>query len=145
LVVAIRKLAPEERDQALPSTRRQQDVSAYVEALRELGAGDVAAIGLQELPQRTVKRRFTLAARQLGYRISWSPQPAEHELFLRVEQVPVDGRARHGRTSVGCGTAGSGYPRSWFALQSPHWHARPGFEPGQPGRAAARCHALVAA
>jgi hypothetical protein len=106
LVVAIRKLAPEERDQALPSTRRQQDVSAYVEALRELGAGDVAAIGLQELPQRTVKRRFTLAARQLGYRIRWSTQPAEHEVFLRVEQVPVDGSSWGPRRRRRRGTGG---------------------------------------
>ena len=100
MAVAFRKLAPEERDQAFPTTRRQQDVSAYVAALRELGAGDVAAIGLQDLPPRTVKRRFTLAAKQLGYRIKWSTQATARELFLRVEQVPVDGSSwapRRGR------------------------------------------------
>jgi hypothetical protein len=91
VAVAIRKLAAEERDQVFPASRRQQDVSMYVDALRELRSGDVAAVGLQGLSQRTLKRRFTLAARQLGYRIRWSTRSGEDELFLRVEQVPVDG------------------------------------------------------
>ena len=107
MAVAIRKLRPEERDQAFPATRRQHDVSAYVDALRGLRAGDVAAIGLQGLAQRTLKRRFTLAAKQLGYRVSWSTRSGEDEVFLRVEQVPVDGTSwgptRGGRTGMGSG------------------------------------------
>jgi hypothetical protein len=91
VAVAIRKLAPQERDRAFPAARRQQDVSAYVDALRELKAGDVAAIGLEGLSQRALKRRCTLAARQLGYRIRWSTRSGDDEVFLRVEQVPVDG------------------------------------------------------
>jgi hypothetical protein len=107
VTVSIRKLRPEERDRVFPTGRRQPDVSAYVDALRELRAGDVAAIGLQDLPSRTVKRRFTLAAKQLGYRIKWSTPSGEDELFLRIEQVPVDGTSwapkRRRRTALGRG------------------------------------------
>ena len=107
MTVAIGKLRPQERDQAFPGTRRQQDVSAYVDALRELSAGDVAAIGLQGLSQRTLKRRFTPAVRHLGYRIRWSTQSGADELFLRVEQVPVDGTSwaprRRSRPGLGRG------------------------------------------
>ena len=76
-------------------------------ALRGLRAGDVAAIGLPDLPRRTLKRRLTLAARQLGYRIRWSTRSGEDEVFLRVEQVPVDGTSWAPRRHRRSGTAGS--------------------------------------
>jgi hypothetical protein len=102
MAVAIRKLQPEETAQVFPA-RGQQDVTAYVLALRELNAGDVAAVALQDLSPRTLKRRFSLAAKRLGYRIKWSSRSGEGEVFLRVEQVPVDGSSwgtkRRGRRS----------------------------------------------
>jgi hypothetical protein len=96
--VAIRKLTVEETAEVFP-LRRGQDVSEYMAALSELRSGDVAAVRLEEeVSGRALKRRLSLAARELGYRIRWSRFSGDGELVLRVEQVPVSGRSvRRGR------------------------------------------------
>jgi hypothetical protein len=51
---------------------------------------------------------FSLAARQLGYRITWARQVGDGELHLRVVQVPVDGttwRSRRRKASAEQGAA----------------------------------------
>jgi hypothetical protein len=88
--VAIRKLSAEETAEVFPG-RRGQDVSEYMAVLSELRSGDVAAVPLEDLSQRSLKRRFSLAAKELGYRIRWSSLSGDRELVLRVEQVPVSG------------------------------------------------------
>ena len=90
MALAIRTLEPDETARTFPA-RQQMDLSEYTEALRELRAGDTAAVALQDLSRRSLKRRLNLAAKELGYRVSWSKQAGEGEVYLRVVQVPVDG------------------------------------------------------
>ena len=90
MVVAIRKLSAEETEAVFP-LRRGQDVGEYMAALSGLGSGDVAAVRLEELSRRALKRRLSLAAKELGYRIRWSSLSGDGEVVLRVEQVPVSG------------------------------------------------------
>ena len=73
------------------------DVREYADALRELRAGDAVAVSVDDLSSSALKRRFGLAARQLGYRITWARQAGNGELYLRVVQVPVDGTSWRGR------------------------------------------------
>src|ERR1043166_3657202 len=94
--IAIRKLDVEEVAQAFPR-RRQVDLAGYADALRELRAGDAIAVRLDDLSSRALKRRFSLAAKQLGYRITWARQIGDGELYLRVVQVPADGSTWRGR------------------------------------------------
>jgi hypothetical protein len=94
--IAIRKLEAGETAHAFPR-RGQVDVGEYVDALKELRAGDAIAVRLDDLSRRALKRRFSLAARQLGYRITWAKQVGDGELYLRVVQVPVDGTSWRGR------------------------------------------------
>jgi hypothetical protein len=94
--IAIRKLETEEAARAFPR-RGQVDVGAYADALSELRAGDAIAVRLADLSSRALKRRFSLAARELGYRITWAKQAGDGELFLRVVQVPVNGTSWRGR------------------------------------------------
>ena len=94
--IAIRKLEAEEVAHALPR-RGQMDLGEYADALKELRAGEAIAVRLADLSSRALKRRFSLAARQLGYRITWAKQVGDGELYLRVVQVPVDGTSWRGR------------------------------------------------
>jgi hypothetical protein len=94
--IKVRKLDAEELAQAFPR-RGQVDVGEYANVLRELRAGDVIAVQLPDLSSRALKRRFSLAAKQLGYRITWARQIGDGELYLRVVQVPVDGSTWRGR------------------------------------------------
>ena len=105
--IAIRKLEAEEAARAF-ARGGQLDVGEYADALRGLRAGDTIAVSLDHLSSRTLKRRFGLAAKQLGYRITWAKQAGDGEVYLRVVQVPVDGtswggRARKARTRQGVG------------------------------------------
>ena len=93
--IAIRKLEAEEVAHAFPR-RGQMDVGEYADALRELRAGDAIAVRLDDLSSRALKLRFSLAAKQLGYRITWARQVGDGELYLRVVQVPVDGTSWRG-------------------------------------------------
>ena len=90
MAIGIRKLTEEERVQAFPG-RGQQDLSEYADALRELTVGDAAAVSVEDLSQRALKRRLTQAAKQLGYRIKWSSYSSQDELYLQILQVPVNG------------------------------------------------------
>jgi hypothetical protein len=88
--IAIRKLDADEVAHAFPR-RGQVDVGEYADALSELRPGDTVAVRLDDLSSRALKRRFSLAAKQLGYRITWARQIGDGELYLRVVQAPVDG------------------------------------------------------
>jgi hypothetical protein len=99
--IAMRKLDPDELAQAFPR-RRQVDLGEYAEALRSLQAGDAIAVQLNDLSSRALNRRFSLAAKQLGYRITWAHQIGDGELYLRVVQVPVDGTSWRGRRRSPC-------------------------------------------
>ena len=81
--VSIRKLAPEETERVFPQ-RRQQDVSEYVDALRGLAPGEVAAIERQGLADRAVKRRLGQAATALGYRVKWSRHSSSEQMYFQV-------------------------------------------------------------
>jgi hypothetical protein len=90
MAVAIRKLAAEETVQAFPA-RQRQDLSEYLAALSQLSSGEIAAVADPDLSERALKRRLTLAAKQIGYRIKWSRFDADGEVVLRIESVPVSG------------------------------------------------------
>ena len=90
MALAIRKLGPDETARTFPA-RRHLDLGEYTAALRDLRAGDAAAVALHDLSSRGLKRRLSLAAKELGYRITWSKQAGAGEVYLRVVQVPVDG------------------------------------------------------
>ena len=94
--IAIRKLDAQELARPFPR-RGQVDVGEYADALRELRAGDVIAVQQNDLSSPALKRRFSLAAKQLGYRITWAREVSDGELYLRVVQVPVDGTTWRGR------------------------------------------------
>jgi hypothetical protein len=94
--IAIRKLEAEEVAHAFPR-RGRMDLGEYADALSELRAGDAIAVRLDDLSSRALKRRFSLAAKRLGYRITWAKQVGDGELYLRVVQVPVDGTSWRGR------------------------------------------------
>jgi hypothetical protein len=96
LPIAIRKLDAEEVAHAFPR-RGKLDVGEYADALKQLRVGDAIGVTPDDLSSRALKRRLTLAAKQLGYRIAWAREVGEGELFLRVLQVPVDATTWRGR------------------------------------------------
>src|SRR5919205_2106522 len=73
MAVAVRKLPPDEALRVFPQ-RRQQDLSEYVNALRDVEPGEAASVERQGISDRALKRRLSLAAKQLGYRLKWSRQ-----------------------------------------------------------------------
>jgi hypothetical protein len=95
--VTIRKLSAEEAQRAF-ARRGQQDLSEYVDALRELDQGQAAAVTRQGLSDRAIKRRLGQAANQLGYRLKWSRQSdPDHLYFQTLGQAPTkptNGRRR---------------------------------------------------
>jgi hypothetical protein len=94
--IAMRKLDAEEAARAF-ARGGHLDLGEYADALRGLRAGDAIAVSLDHLSSRTLKRRLSLAAKQLGYRIIWAKQVGDGEVYLRVVQVPVDGTSWRGR------------------------------------------------
>ena len=97
MAVSIRKLAPEEAQRAFPR-RGQQDLGEYVVALRELQPGEAAGIAREGLSDRTIKRRLGMAAKQLGYGLTWARQSSPEGLYFQVIGTPpskaTDGRRR---------------------------------------------------
>src|ERR687885_1702475 len=87
MVVKIRKLAPEEAQRVFPR-RGQQDLSAYVAALRALHPGEAAGIDRAGVSERALKRRLGLAAKQLGYRLKWGRQADAAVLYFQVIATP---------------------------------------------------------
>ena len=73
MAVAIRKLPPDEALRVFPQ-RRHQDLSEYVTALRNLEPGEAAGVEREGISDRALKRRLSLAAKSLGYRLKWSRQ-----------------------------------------------------------------------
>src|ERR687885_2429683 len=96
MVVKIRKLAPEEAQRVFPR-RGQQDLSAYVAALRALHPGEAAGIERQGVSERALKRRLSLAAKQLGYRLKWGRQADAEVLYFQVIATPPTKKASNGR------------------------------------------------
>src|ERR687888_682939 len=97
MAVAIRKLSPEEARRVFPR-RGQQDLSEYVDALRELAPGEAAQIERQGLSDRAIKRRLGQAAKGLGYRLKWGRQSRPDGLYFQVvgttSAKPTNGRRR---------------------------------------------------
>jgi hypothetical protein len=97
MAVTIRKLSTDEARRAFPR-RGQQDLSEYVDALRELDQGQAAEVARQGLSDRAVKRRFGQAANQLGYRLRWSRQSDPDHLYFqtlgKAATKPNNGRRR---------------------------------------------------
>src|SRR5919202_2706113 len=83
MAVSIRKLPPEEAQRAFPR-RGQQNLSEYVDALRDLAPGAAAAIERQGLSDRAIKRRLGQAATGLGYRVKWSRQSSPEQMYFQV-------------------------------------------------------------
>jgi hypothetical protein len=88
MAVKLRKLAPDEAQRAFPR-RGQQDLSDYLAALRELQAGEAAAIERAGLSDRAIKRRLGSAANQLGYRLRWARQSSPETLYFQVVAAPA--------------------------------------------------------
>ena len=105
-MVAIRKLTPEEATRAFP-LRRQQDLSEYLTALRQLRPGESAEAALDGLSSRALKRRFSQAAAQLGFRLKWARTPSQSGVYVQVlpGRTPPSSAARRpgaaGRRSRG--------------------------------------------
>jgi hypothetical protein len=93
--VRLRKLAPDEAQRAFPR-RGQQDLSDYLAALGELQAGDAAVIERAGLSDRAIKRRLGMAAKQLGYRLTWARQSGPEALYFQVVWAPA-ARPANGR------------------------------------------------
>jgi hypothetical protein len=87
VTVSLRKLAPEEAQRVFPR-RGQQDLSEYVAALRALHPGEAAGIERAGVSERALKRRLSLAAKQLGYRLKWGRQAGPEQLYFRVLGTP---------------------------------------------------------
>ena len=83
MAVSIRRLAPEEAQRVFPR-RGQQDLSEYVAALREVQPGEAAGVDRAGLSDRTIKRRFGMAAKQLGYRLKWARHSSADVLYFQV-------------------------------------------------------------
>src|SRR5919202_5567271 len=83
MAVSIRKLPPEEARRVFPR-RGQQNLSEYVDALRDLGPGEAAAIERQGLSDRAIKRRLGQAATGLGYRVKCSRHSSPEQLYFQV-------------------------------------------------------------
>ena len=95
MTVNLRKLAPEEAQRVFPR-RGQQDLSEYVAALRDLHPGEAAGIEREGVSDRAIKRRLSLAARQLGYRLKWGRQADAEVLYCQVIATPPT-KASNGR------------------------------------------------
>jgi hypothetical protein len=87
VTVTLRKLAPDEAQRVFPR-RGQQDLSEYVAALRDLHPGEAAGIDRAGVSERALKRRLSLAAKQLGYRLRWGRQADATVLYFRVSATP---------------------------------------------------------
>jgi hypothetical protein len=82
VTVNLRKLAPEEAQRVFPR-RGHQDLSEYVAALRALHPGEAAGIEREGVPDRAIKRRLSMAAKQLGYRLKWGRHSDAEMLYFR--------------------------------------------------------------
>jgi hypothetical protein len=87
MAVSIRKLAPEEAQQVFPR-RGQQDLSEYVAALRDLHPGEAAGIEREGFSDRAIKRRLGMAAKQLGYRLTWARRAEAEVLYFELIGTP---------------------------------------------------------
>jgi hypothetical protein len=83
MAVAIRKLPADEALRVFPQ-RCEQDLSEYVNALRDLEPGEAASVERQGISDRALKRRLSLAAKQLEYRLKWSRQASPELLYFQV-------------------------------------------------------------
>jgi len=83
VTVTLRKLRQEEAARAFPRSG-QTDVSEYAAALRALKIGDSAEFALDGLSSRAAKRRFGLAATQVGYLLKWASTTVDDRLYFRV-------------------------------------------------------------
>src|SRR5919202_6137552 len=90
--VRIRKLAPEEAQRVFPR-RGQQDLSEYVAALRALHPGEAAGIERAGVSKRAIKRRLSLAAKQLGYRLTWGRHADAAVLYFQDNATPPTEKA----------------------------------------------------
>ena len=87
MTVNLRKLAPEEAQRVFPR-RGHQDLSEYVAALRDLHPGEAAGIDRAGVSERALKRRLSLAAKQLGYRLRWGRHADAAVLYFQVIATP---------------------------------------------------------
>ena len=67
-------------------------------ALRDLHPGEAAGIEREAVSERAIKRRLSLAAKQLGYRLKWGRHSDAEVLYFQVIATPPtkasDGRRR---------------------------------------------------
>ena len=122
--VAIRKLSLEEVQRAFPS-RGQQDLSEYVDALRDLEPGQAAGIDRQGLSDRVIKQRLGQAAKDLGYRLRWSKPrrrccTSRSWGTLRPSRPMADSSADHGRPNLRRRRTWQPHPGGVAALHAPH-------------------------
>jgi hypothetical protein len=100
--ITLRKLTGDDAGRYFPSSRGSAslDISEYVEALRGLGAGDIAEVEPGEVTDRATKRRLTMAAKELGLTLQWSKQlMGDGSIGFRVKTAanPVTTPKRRGR------------------------------------------------
>ncbi len=96
--VRIRKLTGDDAARYFPA-RHQQDVAEYVDALRGLGAGDVAEVQVGDVGEHAMKRRLTTAAKQLGMTLQWAKKADRPGVIgFRVKEAkPASAPKRRGR------------------------------------------------
>lgn len=87
MALTIRKLPSQQADQVFPK-RGQMDLAEYVDALRTLQPGDAAAIDLQGVSSRALKRRLGQAASQAGYRLKWARASSDEAIYFQVLPAP---------------------------------------------------------
>ncbi len=132
------QLSFDEAQTAFPR-RDHQDLSQYVETLRDLEPGQAAGISREGLSDRALKRRLGLAAKDLGYRLRWSRQETGHTVLpargtacffggRRTTTAPLtDGRACNAR---GTGSAMSAaWPASTLCVGTAAARAPPARPP----------------
>ena len=100
MTVTLHKLAPDEAQRIFPR-RGHQDLSEYVAALRDLHPGEAAGIDRAGVAERAIKRRLSMAAKQLGYRLKWGRQADAEMLYFQVIAAPPTkaGNGRRGRSA----------------------------------------------
>jgi hypothetical protein len=68
-----------------------------VAALRDLHPGEAAGIERAGVSKRAIKRRLSLAAKQLGYRLTWGRHSDAAVLYFQVIATPPTKKASNGR------------------------------------------------
>lgn len=98
-MVNIRPLPASEAANLFPK-RGGLDIAEYVQALEQFDIGDAAAVEVDGLSTRAIKRRMGSAAKQLGLSLKWTKFVEGDEIMkFQVRQIPTTRQPRARRNS----------------------------------------------